>query len=46
VTWEKVSGPHLGNMVAAIRTSGAAAELVLEHASGTGLKPMAKVPLG
>ncbi|MFL6124641.1 alkaline phosphatase D family protein [Actinophytocola sp.] len=45
VSWEKVSGPHLGNMVASLRASGRDAEMVLERASDAELTPVARVPL-
>jgi hypothetical protein len=46
VEWEKVCGPYLGNMVATLRTSGQAAEMVMERArTDTDLVPIATVPL-
>jgi phosphodiesterase/alkaline phosphatase D-like protein len=45
VTWEKVTGPHMGNMVGVLRASGQTAEMVLERADDSGLTPIAKVPL-
>lgn len=46
LTWEKVSGPHIGNMVATLRTEGRAAEMVMERADAIDrLTPIAKVPL-
>lgn len=31
--WDKITGPHFGNMVATLRTSGRAAEMILERAN-------------
>jgi phosphodiesterase/alkaline phosphatase D-like protein len=45
VSWDKVSGPYLGNMVATLRTSGRDAEMVMERAVGDDLQQVAKVPL-
>jgi phosphodiesterase/alkaline phosphatase D-like protein len=45
VTWEKVTGPHIGNMVATLRASGRTAEMVLERVGDSTLTPVATVPL-
>jgi phosphodiesterase/alkaline phosphatase D-like protein len=46
LTWEKVSGPYLGNMVAILRTEGRDAEMVMERVGADDqLTPIAKVPL-
>jgi phosphodiesterase/alkaline phosphatase D-like protein len=45
VSWEKVSGPYLGNMVATLRASGRDVEMVMERAVGDELKQVARIPL-
>jgi phosphodiesterase/alkaline phosphatase D-like protein len=46
VTWEKVCGPYMGNMVATLHTSGQDAEMVLQRTNGDAkLEPIATVPL-
>jgi hypothetical protein len=45
VSWEKVAGPYLGNMVAALRTSGRDAEMLLDRVDGDELTRVATVPL-
>jgi phosphodiesterase/alkaline phosphatase D-like protein len=45
VSWEKVAGPYLGNMVATLRTSGRDAEMLLERVEGDELARVATVPL-
>lgn len=45
VSWTKVAGPYLGNMVATLRTSGRDAEMLLERVDGDTMTEVAKVPL-
>jgi phosphodiesterase/alkaline phosphatase D-like protein len=45
LSWEKVAGPYIGNMVATMRTSGLDAEMLLERVDGDKLTQVAKVPL-
>ena len=39
VSWEKISGPFFGNAIAALRTSGSKAEMVVELAEGGDAEP-------
>jgi phosphodiesterase/alkaline phosphatase D-like protein len=39
VDWSKVSGPYFGNAIAALRTNGRHAEMVVERAEGTREEP-------
>jgi hypothetical protein len=46
VEWDKVTGPHVGNMIATLRTTGQTAEMVLERTRvDGGLSTVATVPL-